>query len=427
MSSAARWLALSSATLACAAPPSPECPSTEARGPAATTTATPATSQQAVEEPRKSLPSLSLSWSQRYDSGDLSLAPARNDLALVPTFMGATVEGARAALLDASGRPRWERLFPGVGAGAVCASPGGRVHAIAVDSLDWPKTEAAYGRQRVVSMDAAGVTTWSAPKKVELVDLVAASDEELLVSATFEGKIRLSPSIELGAQGTSGAFVASLKGGKVAWAVPADSPMSLLRAGSSALYAIGTPDGGEGLSRTVTQLTAQGAPIWRLELDAACRYEDAAIGPAGHLFIMTAAGCSGPSWKGEREGESRFQAHRSCRLSELAPESGKVVTSAIVPGCLVRADDEGVAVVDLLDGPPGATVTLLDATLAPSHVLVAYAPACDGGQWWDVGLTAGSLYLLGGCMGQRIGTMFNSPYARAYAASTSYLERYVRP
>ncbi len=374
-------------------------------------------------EPRwAELPGLAQHWTESFAAGDVQLLTVDNDAVLVPRFMGATIEGTRMARLEPSGRPRWERSFPAVGSWSAALTSSGGVVAIAVDRLNWPKTAEPYGRQRLLTIDAQGLAKWSAPAGIELDDVAVFEDGAMAVSGHFDATVKLSPAIELEAKGARGHFVAKLdKSGKVTWATEVEGARSLSITSSEQLVAA---RGSRGVAISGLQLLDEsGSSRWVLEPTATCGIEDLAVTRQGQIYITLPKDCRTL----DAAREDGTVPGRDCRVFSLDLASGRAQASAEVPGCVVRASANRMLIADLNLMEPMFRITAFDASLRPLRSQLIAHPREQGGSWNDMQLADDSLYLLGSAPGARIGTMFNSHYARAYDASTTFLARYERP
>ncbi|MFO0674407.1 MAG: hypothetical protein U0235_33160 [Polyangiaceae bacterium] len=358
------------------------------------------------------LPRAKLLWTDMFDGGDVRILTLGEDLAVVPLFLGVVIEGSRAAVLDPSGRPRWEQAFPAVGAAAVSATPSGVLLAIGVDTLDWPKTTDAYGQTRLVRLSDKGSTAWRAPKATSLLDVSAVTDERTMLSVAVTG----NPLPPVTGTPVETYFVMALARDRIVWQTPLKGPARVFTSAAGDVLAAVAKDR-DSVADSLTMLSDKGATKWSLAVPEDCRFGGAAFTPSGRLFIITSASCEAPSW------QPLESALGGCRVTELAVSTGKALQSALVEGCLLRADDKSVGVMDTDVG----AVTLYDLSLKATAVVEPRRSYCLEQPWLEFALAPESVYIEGTCVGARIGTMVNSPYSRAYDRSTTYLVRYERP
>lgn len=406
------WNCASSEAPVPAAPTPPaECPTT-APAPSASIAVEPPSASSASSEGAPAAPpgQENLLWSELFEGGDVFALRHPDGIALVPSYTVSTVEGTTISVLDPAGLPRWQKPLGAVGAATAAVNSKGQIAVVAVDQLNWPKTPQPYEQRRVLRFERDGRrSSFSLPSGI------SASS----IAIHEEGEVSLAGEI-LASSSTSGqelrAFLLQMSpGGQQLWRHDQDGELGrILPVPGKRLLVTSLVGSGASASRRMEVLDAHGKDLWSWKL--ACSISSLAV-TAGAILVTAPVGCMGSSRKPDPPKED------SCELHRLALDTGKVLSSLAVPSCLLQADEAGM--VAWLDESSFAVLDSAGRALSTQSFLSSRL-CFQGSSNASLVLTPSSVFLSGSCPGERIGTMFNSPYARASARSTTYLARYAR-
>lgn len=377
-------------------------------------TSAPSATASAPPDPQKLL------WYDTASGGDVLPLLHPSGFAVVPAFLGATIEGTTAAVLDPAGLPRWERRYDGVGAQDAAVGLDGSIVTIAVDLLDWPKTAEAYEKRRILTIAADGKSerSFRLPAGVEALSIDVEANGKLLVAGQFTGDRTLARGVRLHADGEGAlGFVAGITAsGTVEWARAFQGEVGAEPVTpGKVLFLVSLP--GATPSQKLLLGDGTGHDDWTLDIPSSCRVESMHAVAGVGIHVVAPEGC--------------FEAapppppkERRCTLFRLDPATGRKTASVAVPQCDVLTDAQGIASIS-----EDRRLTLQDLsgkTLWETPLALPVQCQVYGLQRVAAVMDASSIYVTGGCEGARIGTMFNSPYSRAYDRSTTCLERYDR-
>ena len=406
-------------------PPARPCPSVAplaSIAPATSVSATPTTSvaPTAVAGATPAPQPYKLLWFDVWEGGEVLVRTHPAGIALIPAFLATEVEGGAMAVLDAAGLARWEKTFDGVGAAGAAVAPDGSIVTIAVDTLSWPKTTEAYEMRRIATTSADGKKTRSfrlpSTAQAESISIDAAG--KLLVTGMLTGRATFGKGIELAVHGDDKqGFVARLDAdGHAEWARGLAGTLTVRPASEDKVLLLQTVETGGALRQKLLFGDGKGHEDWTLDTTPSCQIRSIFATPTRITAVAT-PGCFDPP-------PLPPPTEERCALFHIDAATGKVTSTVALPGCAVWADARGMAVVS-----DETSLTLLDAAGKPLWTTtLVVPPGClyRGYATSGVALDATSVYVAGRCMGDRIGTMFNSPYSRAYGRATTYVGRYDR-
>lgn len=381
---------------------------------AVTTTPTAVASAPPAPEPYKLL------WYDVWGGGQVLLRRHPSGVALIPAFLGAEIEGSTMAVIDPSGLAKWERRFDGVGAADAEVAPDGSIASLAVDTLHWPKTSEPYETRRitVVAPDGKKARSFRLPPTATAESLQIDAAGALLLSGQVTGKATFGKGVEVTSPDANPqGFLASFDAdGHAAWARGLPGTIRVRPVSPGKMLVLETMDTPDVRWQKLLFGDGKGKDDWTITVARTCKVESI-FAISGSVAVVATPGCFDPS-------PPPSSAEQQCSLFRLDPATGKVTSTVALPGCAVWADAQGMAVVS--EGP---MLTLLDAAgkaLWTTTLIVPQGCLYQGYETTGVVLDATSIYVAGRCLGTRIGTMFNSPYSRAYDRAETYLGRYDR-
>ena len=405
-----------------APPPARPCPSVPplaSVAPAPSVSAAP-TAPTAVAGAAPTPQPYKLLWFDVWEGGEVLLRAHPSGIALIPAFLATEVEGGTMAVLDPAGLARWEKTFDGVGAAGSAVAPDGSIVTIAVDPLSWPKTTDAYEMRRIVTTSADGkkARSFRLPPTAQAESIAVDADGKLLVTGQLTGRATFGKGVELSAPGEDRkGFVARLDAdGHAEWARGLAGTLTVRPVSEGKMLLLQTVDTGGRLRQKLLFGDGKGHEDWTLDATPSCQLRSIFATPTGLTAVAT-PGCFDPP-------PLPPPTEERCALFHIDAMTGKVKSTVALPGCAVWADAQGMAVVS-----DETSLTLLDAVgkaLWTTTLVIPQGCLYQGYATSGVALDATSVYVAGRCMGERIGTMFNSPYSRAYAHATTYIGRYDR-
>lgn len=419
-------LAASSAVLACGAPaqrPSAAAPCPSVAPSAASSassslspvaSATPAQGVSPADD--KPLPAPApqrTRWSDTFAGGEVLLRAHPAGIAVIPQFLATEVEGATMAVLDRAGVAKWERRLGAVGAVGAAVLPDGAIAALVADPLDWPKTAEPYEFRRVIVVSADGKSerAFRLPSGASGASIELDASGHLLVAGSHASRIAFGKGLELDAtKDEPKGFVAALdRDGRAVWAraLPAGT---LVRAVSPDRLLLASDPDLDG-PQTLAVVDANGKDVFRLPLSATCKIRS--LAPRGAAVgVITSPECFGTKAAADDPAQT-------CYHHRLDGSTGKLLATVKLPDCLVAVDDSGFAAVTeersliVLDAS-GKEVSSMSLPIPQGCLYMGYRST---GVLFD----GDAVHVAGSCQGERIGTMMNSYYSRAYARATTYL------
>ncbi|NUP11118.1 MAG: hypothetical protein HOW73_34165 [Polyangiaceae bacterium] len=358
-----------------------------------------------------------LAWNIGFDGGHVMLYPdGVGGVLVVPSFLGATMEGDTLGRFSPSGRVVWSKRARVTGYGDGGALPGGSAALPAVVPLDWPKTEDAYGTSEIHILDSRGnIQSIPLGGVVTEAQIATGSDGSSVMTGVARAPLKIAGPSFKPTRTSPQRFILSLGPHRRARFI---APIQ----GDYVLQLAVSPEGSVSAvtasyqQASLVRFDARGAEIGKWELPSCMTTGSFEFAPDGGFYAASfcsfanGLGYELSKWSPEAEIEWAVDARAADDQSE-AHRSQLHVS----PGGVTLVSGTAVVTYDT-DGKQ-LTQIGLDRLFASMNFAGAVATLNDGR----------SIYVADITQGDRIGTMLNSLYSRAYGRAFTYLRRHDLP